>query len=136
MSVDELAGQTAYYMQGACYELALALHDETGMPLAILYDDAQTWDYDDDPDNSIAQPCHVFVFDPADDDMIVDARGRRPHRQMVDELCELGVMEPRTDWQVSRDELVALTGDNEPFFEVRDQDLADALAFARKAGLL
>lgn len=109
-----------YYTSEACPFLAIALHERTGWPLAILIDEGV------EPTSfggrkKYAPIAHVFVLTP--EGLALDIRGPRPVERLKDEWYDL--VEPRIE-KITPRELRSLMGDNKPLFECRFEDLNEA----------
>jgi len=98
------------YTSEGCAHLALELHQQTGLPLAILWDNAALDDWGQGPEPT---PAHVFVFDEATGEAL-DIKGRRSLDELKDDFFDLE--EPEVDARVSEDEVLSLMGDDRPLY--------------------
>lgn len=97
-----------YYTRGACPYLAIALHERTGWPLAIMTD------ADSEPESwgglkKYPMIAHVFVITPSG--LALDIRGERPIERLKEEWYDLVV--PVIE-ELSLRELKSLMGEKRP----------------------
>ena len=119
-------GDIEYYMTGACPYFAIALHKLTGWPLAMLTDDAQSWESGVGVEE-YPFIAHVFVVTP--DEKGLDIKGPRPLPAIKAEYHDL--IEPRIEI-VGLSELRALMGDLKPLCRYDAREIKEAMALAEK----
>lgn len=112
------------YTRGGCPWLALAIHAETGWPLAMLVDDASI---DRWGDVELPYIAHVFVWTP--DFRALDIEGVRTIEDMKKYWHD--VREPRVV-DISEEELLNLMTDEMPLEGCDVKDLERARTVARK----
>lgn len=109
-----------YYTSEACPYLAIALHERTGWPLAML------WDAGEEPQSyggrkTYPTIAHVFVLTP--EGSALDIRGERPIERLKEEWYDL--VEPRIE-EITLSDLKGLMGDNRPLFACSRQEMTEA----------
>jgi len=111
-----------YYTSEGCAQLALELNRQTGLPLAILWDNASLddWGQGEEP-----TPVHVFVFDEAGGEAL-DVQGRRSLGDLKDGFFDLE--DPEIDTRVSEEEVLALMGEDRPLYGTSPDEEQEARA--------
>jgi len=118
------------YTSEGCAHLALELHRQTGLPLAVLWDNAALDDWGEGPEPT---PVHVFVFDGATGEGL-DIKGRRPLGDLKEGFFDLE--EPEVDTRVSEEEVLALMGDDRPLYAASPEEEREARAAIASLNLL
>lgn len=119
-------GDVEYYMSGACPLFALASHEVTGWPLAMLVDEGREWE-SFGAERRYPFIAHVFVLTPDGD--VFDAKGVRKLKELKDEFHD--VLEPRIE-RLTQKELRALMGDFRPLCRYSTKDVKEAEKLVRK----
>ena len=114
------------YTRGGCPWLALALHEETGWPLAMLVDEAAV-DIWGPQDVEVPYIAHVFVWTPEHD--VLDVEGVRTVEDMKDYWHD--VQDPRII-DISKEELLDLMNDEMPLEGCDVTEWKQAQTVARK----
>lgn len=132
--------QSAFWMEGACHVLAVALHRAHGWGIHLVLDEGEPfWEDPEDADNFIPSVLHAYAVDA--DGIAWDALGARPLGEVETE-CRRRWFPSHygTDEIRSEDELrtyVVCPEESEeverPLGEYDDRGVAEALAFAAAA---
>jgi hypothetical protein len=112
------------FTEGGCPWLAIALHEETGWPLALLIDEAHQEDWAGEELPLIA---HVVVLTPRN--TAIDIYGETSIADLKKRYHDL--REPRLE-EVSRNELERLMADDKPLEACPSEYAGDLRMLARK----
>jgi len=113
-------------MRGACPYFAIALHELTGFPLAILIDRDAPWE-SFGAEQIYPLIAHIFVLTP--EDQALDVKGVRPVEDVVAEFHDL---ESPAVEQISIKALRSLMGNFRPLCRYNAKEIAEAKRLARK----
>jgi hypothetical protein len=108
LNIQQLLNENYDYMYGNCGLLALKLHDLTGYPITVLSNtDGEPWSMGEDDDG--IEYTHVVVEHPSG--KYLDALGLRTNQQISQDFD----LEYMDSYDITREQLVELLGDDGPF---------------------
>jgi hypothetical protein len=121
LNIQQLLKEHQEYIEGNCGLLALKLHDLTGYNIVVLSNpDGEPWYMGDDDDG--IEYTHVVVEHPSG--KYLDALGLRTNKQISQDFD----LEYMDSYDISREQLIELLGDDGPFDCYLEEDEVDQFA--------